>query len=411
MKSVMKANVLAMTTVMLASTAASLMTVTINTPTANAASKVQKLKLWVDTDTKPTYTAAIANFEKANPKIKVTIKYTNSTDALKNLQKDPAAAADVFMFPHDQIGSLAAQGLLYQNTKYAKTLKKSQIASAMKGASYKGKTYGYPYGIETQVLYYNKTQLTTNDIKSWTSITTKGKMGSNLGAAGANYIYGPLFYTAGDTLYGKNGEKAKGTNIDNKKGVSVLKWIKAQKNNAGFVQTSADTLNLLQSGKISATLSGPWSYNDYSKALGDKLGIAPYPTVDLGKGEKQMQAFSGIKLFGVKQDTKYPLAAMKLANYLTSDAVQKLGFENSHYIPTSKAVQKSTEIQNDALAKAVVEMSQTGYSTPMPKSPAMANFWASADAIFNDTYKGKISDKQMLPKLTKMVKQAAKSVK
>lgn len=158
-------------------------------------------------------------------------------------------------------------------------------------------------------------------------------------------------------------------------------------------------------------MSGPWSYNDYKKALGDNLGIAPYPTVDLGSGEKQMQAFLGVKLFGVKQDTKQPLAAMKLAKYLSSDKVQELGFKNSHYIPSSKKVQASQDIQNDALAKAVVDMSKKGYSTPMPKSPAMANFWTSSDALFNDTYKGKISDSQMLPKLTTLVKNASKSVK
>lgn len=369
------------------------------------------MKLWVDTSTKPTYVQAVKDFEKANPSIKVTIKYTSSTDALKNLQKDPSAAADVFMFPHDQIGSLASQGLIYQNTKYAKSLKSTQISNAMKGATYKGKVYGYPYGIESQVLYYNKTQLGNDDIKSWTSLTSKGKVGTNLASAGANYIFSPLFYTAGDTLYGANGEKAKGTNIDNKKGVSVLKWMKAQKDNPGVVQASTNTLSLLQSGKISATLSGPWSYNDYKKALGDNLGIAPYPTVDLGSGEKQMQAFLGVKLFGVKQDTKQPLAAMKLAKYLSSDKVQELGFKNSHYIPSSKKVQASQDIQNDALAKAVVDMSKKGYSTPMPKSPAMANFWTSADALFNDTYKGKISDSQMLPKLTTLVKNASKSVK
>jgi len=411
MKSAMKVSVVAMTTILLASAATGLVATTIEGQTVNAAAKTKKIKLWVDTATLPTYKKAVATFEAANPTIKVTVKASNSTDALKNLQKDATAAADVFMFPHDQIGSLATQGLLYQNTKYSKTLNKTQIAGAMEGASYDGKTYGYPYGVEAQVLYYNKEQLNDDDITSWTNITTKGKMGSNLGSAGANYTFAPLFYTAGDVLYGKSGESAKGTNIDNAKGVSVLKWMKAQKTNAGFVQTSSDVLNQLQSGKISATLSGPWSYNDYKKALGDKLGIAPYPTVDLGSGEKQMYAFSGIKLFGVNQATKSALASMKLANYLTSDEVQVAGFQDSHYIPTSKVVQASDDVQNDELAKAVVQMSQTGYSKPMPKSPAMANFWSASDALFNDTYKGKVSDKQMLPKLTKMVKQASKSVK
>ena len=184
MRKMMSVTTGAMVTLLAASTTVGLLSVALDTPTVSAA-KTAKLKLWVDTGTKPTYVQAVKDFEKANPSIKVTIKYTNSTDALKNLQKDPSAAADVFMFPHDQIGSLASQGLIYQNTKYAKSLKSTQISNAMAGATYKGKVYGYPYGIESQVLYYNKTQLGNDDIKSWTSLTSKGKIGTNLASAGA----------------------------------------------------------------------------------------------------------------------------------------------------------------------------------------------------------------------------------
>lgn len=102
MRKMMSVTTGAMVTLLTASTAVGLLSVSIDTPTVSAA-KTKKLKLWVDTDTKPTYVQAVKDFEKANPSVKVTIKYTSSTDALKNLQKDPSAAADVFMFPHDQI--------------------------------------------------------------------------------------------------------------------------------------------------------------------------------------------------------------------------------------------------------------------------------------------------------------------
>ncbi|MDV8952533.1 sugar ABC transporter substrate-binding protein, partial [Leuconostoc falkenbergense] len=88
MRKMMSVTTGAMVTLLTASTAVGLLSVSIDTPTVSAA-KTKKLKLWVDTDTKPTYVQAVKDFEKANPSVKVTIKYTSSTDALKNLQKDP----------------------------------------------------------------------------------------------------------------------------------------------------------------------------------------------------------------------------------------------------------------------------------------------------------------------------------
>ena len=48
-------------------------------------------------------------------------------------------------------------------------------------------------------------------------------------------------------------------------------------------------------------------------------GAAAHPTIDFGNGEKQMKAFLGVRSFAVNQQTQAPLAAMTLANYLTSE--------------------------------------------------------------------------------------------
>ncbi|WP_206912050.1 arabinogalactan oligomer/maltooligosaccharide transport system substrate-binding protein [Enterococcus sp. DIV0840] len=369
------------------------------------------IKLWVDVAFVDTYKPLVEEFEKEHKDWKVTIKPSESATAQENLKKDPSAAADVFMMPHDQLGQMVDAGIIYANTKYEDSVKENSTESAVEAVTYDGKLYGYPYGVESQFVYYNKEKLTEEDVKSWESLTAKGKLGANFGEAGANYIFTPLFMSNGDELYGKNGEDINGTNFNNDKGVQVLKWIHSQKDNSGVVQSNADALSNLSNGKIDAFLSGPWSKLDVEKALGDKLAVAPYPTVDLGNGPVQQKAFLGVKLFGVNASTKSPVAAMALADFLTNKENQLTVFEKNGTVPANKDAQADSKVTSDKVAEAVMKMSDADHSVVMPKLPEMVSFWGPADAVINDTYNGKISEDQYLPKLDKLVKDTSKSEK
>ncbi|MBW1571437.1 extracellular solute-binding protein, partial [Streptococcus sp. SPC0] len=76
-------------------------------------------------------------------------------------KKDPSKAADVFSLPHDQLGQLVESGVIQEiPEQYSKEIAKNDTKQSLTGAQYKGKTYAFPFGIESQVLYYNKTKLT-----------------------------------------------------------------------------------------------------------------------------------------------------------------------------------------------------------------------------------------------------------
>lgn len=366
------------------------------------------LKLWIDTEHIEVFKGIVADFEKENPDVKVEIKAGQSANAKADVSKDPEKAADVFMMPHDQVGQMAEAGLLYPNTKYADSVKENNTEAAVEGATWKDKIYGYPYGVESQVLYYNKSKLSEDDVKSWDTLTSKGKIGTNFAEAGANYIFGPLFMSNGNLLYGEDGEDLSGTDFNNEKGVQVLEWIAKQKDNSGVVQANASALSNLQSGKTDAFLSGPWSKNDVQKALGDNMAVAPYPTIDFGNGQVPMKAFLGVKLFGVNQQTKSPLAAMALADYLSNEESQRKEFEENGVIPSNKNLQNDENVKNDMVAKAVMEMATPEHSVVMPKLPEMVSFWPPMDALINDTYKGKISSDQYQEKLDKFVADTSK---
>lgn len=372
------------------------------------------LKLWVPTGAKASYQDVVKKFEKDSG-FKVKVVESEDPKAQEKIKKDPSAAADVFSLPHDQLGQLVESGAIQAlPDKFDKEVKDESTDQALAGAQYKGKTYAFPFGIESQVLYYNKEKLSEDQVKSYESITENATFGANLKEVNAYHI-APLFMSVGDTLFGKDGEDVKGTNWGNEAGVSVLKWIASQKDNKGFVNVDANnTMSKFGDGSIAAFESGPWDYETAQKSLGkDKLGIAPYPTVKIGDKEVQQKAFLGVKLYAVNQapakgDADRIAASYQLASYLTDEDSQENQFEKRSIVPSNKKVQASKEVQDDKLAETVIKMgSSSDYTVVMPKLSQMTAFWTESAAILSDTYNGKIKETDYLKKLKQFDKDLA----
>ena len=382
----------------------------------SSSSDSKTLKLWVPTGAKKSYSDTVAQFEKKSG-YKVDMVEMEDPNAQENLTKDASTAADVFSLPHDQLGKLVDAGAIQEiPEQYSKEIAEQDTEQAAVGAQYKGKTYAFPYGIETQVTYYNKSKLNEEDVKSYETITSKAKFGSNLKEVNA-YVTAPLFLSVGDTLFGQNGEDVKGTNWGNEAGVNVLKFIAAQKDNKGFVNVdSANMMAKFEDGSVDAFQSGPWDYAAAAKAVGkDNLGVAVYPTVNIGGQDVQQKAFMGVKLYAVNQtpskgNAKRIAASYQLAQALTSKDSQNNQFTNEdrHIIPANKEVQASEAVQKDALAQAVITMgSSDQYTTVMPKLSQMSVFWTESAALMSDAYNGKIKEDQFLTKLQQFDKDLA----
>ncbi|KXT78116.1 extracellular solute-binding protein [Streptococcus sp. DD13] len=375
---------------------------------SSSASGSKTLKLWVPTGAKASYEKTVAAFEKESG---YTVEMVEMEDpnAQENLTKDASTAADVFSLPHDQLGKLVEAGAIQEIPEtYANEIKQNDTEQAALGAQYKGKTYAFPYGIESQVTYYNKSKLSADDVKSYETITSKATFGANLKEVNA-YATAPLFLSVGDTLFGQSGEDVSGTNWGNEAGVNVLKFIAAQNKNKGFV--NVDAANLLakfEDGSVAAFQSGPWDYAAAVKAVGkENLGIAVYPTVNIGGKDVQQKAFMGVKLYAVNQtpsngDTDRIAASYQLAQALTSKDSQENQFksEGRNIIPANKEVQESADVQNNELAQAVIKMgSSDTYTTVMPKLSQMSVFWTESAALLSDAYNGKFGEDQYLAKL------------
>lgn len=375
---------------------------------SSSSSSDKTIKLWVPTGAKASYEEIVKKFEDESG-YKVNIIESNDSKAQENVKKDPEKAADVFSLPHDQLGQLVESGVIQEiPDDYAKEISEQATEQAIAGAQYNSKTYAFPFGIESQVLFYNKSKLSADDVKNYETITTKATFGDTFKSMNA-YDTAPLFMSVGDTLFGENGETVDGTNWANEAGVSVLKWIADQKNNSGFVNTTAEnTMSKFGDGSVAAIETGPWDLLAAQEAVGkDNLGIAVYPKINIGGKDVQQKAFLGVKLFAVNQapagsDTDRIAASYKLASMLTSEESQENQFtyEGRNIIPSNKAVQKSDKVQSDELAQAVITMaSSSDYTVVTPKLSQMTTFWTESAALLSDVYNGKIQSSEYLTKL------------
>ncbi|ERL63661.1 extracellular solute-binding protein [Schleiferilactobacillus shenzhenensis] len=374
-------------------------------PDIHVHTKDVTLKLWVDLNQGTYYRKVVQDFEKAHPdkNYHITVLESESGQASTNVQKDPEAAADVFITPNDRLGQLVEAGAVYQLTKYTSGIKANNTPTAVRAATYKGKMYGFPTTAESMFLVYDKRKFSAADVTSFAKLTAKGKLGINLQEAGADYRETPWFISNGSYLYGKNGEDPYGTTFNSAKGVQVLTWLGKLQHNKNVVPVNADEISAMQSGKINAALTGTWNAPTYKQMLGKNMGVTVYPTADFGSGAVPMKAFEGSNLYCVNAFTKYPLDAMQLANYLTSPKVQVGAFQALGKIPSALAARRDPAVTKDPVAKAVIAMTTAKHSVLMPEIPEMNVFWQHMNAVLVDVYNGKIQPAQYQATLDKFV--------
>lgn len=367
----------------------------------------KQLTLWVDTARVSWYKGVVKDFEKEHPniKVKVTQNPNGSANAKTDVGKDPSKAADVFGVPNDQLGQMADSGYINPlSPSDTKEIKKNSVPEAYKGAEWKGKLYAYPYAEQAQTVYYDKSKLSPEDVKSWKTMTSKGVVATDFTNA---YVMWPVMFSAGTTLYGKNGEDLKGSTFNSQNGVNALKWYAAQKKNKGVMQTS-NALNQLKKGNAQAILDGPWNAANIKKILGKNFAVAKYPKIEVGGKSVQMEAFLGIEGFAVNANTKNAKAASDLAAYITNKKSQLIAHKNAGQIPVLKSAVNSSAVKSDPVAEAVIEMAKPGNSVLQPKLPQMAAFWNGAAPLISGTYDGKIKPAQYKPQLAKLAKNIEK---
>ena len=299
-------------------------------------------------------------FNEAHPNWDLTFEYVTCSegDAKDTVLKDPAAAADVYLFANDQIEALVkGNGIAKLGGSTAEYVKTSNSEAMAATVTYDGDIYGVPYTSNTWFMYYDNRVFTPDDVKSLDTMLEKGVVSFPFD----NGWYMASFYAAnGCTIYGDGTDASAGYDFGGDNAVAVTDYIVDLVANDNFVMDNNDGsvgLAGLKDGTINAYFNGNWNYSAVCEALGEEnVGVAALPTINVGGKDCQLKAFLGSKAVGVNPNCEDMEVAAKLAAFLGSEDAQLAHFELRGQAPVNTNLASNPTIAADPVAAAMAEV-------------------------------------------------------
>ena len=327
---------------------------------------------------------ACKKFAELHPEWNITFNYgvCSEGDAGTNVTQDPAAAADVYMFANDQLGTLIqANAIAKLGGTTLEQVKNNNSETMVKSVSdAEGNVYGIPFTGNTWFMYYDSSKLTEEDIKSLDAMMAKGTVAFPI----TNTWYLPAFYFAnGGTMFGDGTDGSKGITFGGEAGAAVTTYL-AEAIASGKLIDDANGAGLdgFRNGNIVAMFSGTWDANSVAEALGENYAAAALPTITIGGEQKQMKSFSGSKAIGVNPNSKNPAAAVALAAFLGSSDMQALHFDlrDGAVIPCDTTLLTDAKFSSNPAAVAQ-DATIAGTSILQPSIPEMGAYWSNAESM------------------------------
>ncbi|WP_410512100.1 maltose ABC transporter substrate-binding protein [Paenibacillus sp. BR2-3] len=352
----------------------------------------------------------IAKQFTAKYNVPVKIEELSPADQVTKLSQDGPSglAADVVIFPHDNLGRAASAQLLLPNDLFAEETTANNTEASILGGTYDGTLYGYPRAAETYALYYNKSLLkeapkSFDDVLAFSKTFTdkaKNRYGI-MWETGNMYFNYPFIASTGGYIYGENGTNKDDIGIASEGAVTALKeYVKLKEAlpiKSGDINPDIKR-SLFSSGDVAMDINGPWELTTYKKALGDNLGVAPLPTI----GGKTAISFAGFKIFAVNAYTQYPNAAKLYAQFASSKDSQLLLNKTVGSIPTNNEALADPQVANDAYISAFAEQARN--SQPMPSIPEMGNVWSPVNAALPEIWDNGADPKAAMEKAAQQIK-------
>ncbi len=338
------------------------------------------LKVWapqVDQETEDSWLPImLAKFEEAHPEYTITwdIGVCGEGDAAGIVKNDPAAAADVYLYANDQMGTLIEAGALAKlGGSYLEGVQANFPQTHVDLLTYTdGGVYGFPMAPNTWFMWYNKDVFTEEDIKSLNTMLEKGVVSFPMDNS---WYTGSFWFAVGGTVFGPKGvDAAAGIDFGSDLCVEAAKFMVDFAKSPNFINDVDGTgVAGMKDGTIGAMFSGPWDRPALEESLGDKLGCAVLPKFTMNGTEYQMKSFASNKAIGVNPNAKFPKAAMQLGAFLSSPESQLARYELSAITPAASACAENEAVKSNFVV--ATESAQMEYTIAQPVLAEMANFW------------------------------------
>ena len=337
---------------------------------------------------------ACAQFDEAHPEWNITWNFgvCSEGDAGTNVTQDPSAAADVYAFANDQLGTLIeANAIAKLGGDVLEQVTSTNSETMVKSVSdAEGNVYGVPFTGNTWFMYYDTSVYTEEDIKSLDAMMEKGTVAFPL----TNTWYLPSFYYAvGGTMFGDGTDGSAGIDFGGDKGAAATTYL-VNAISSGKLINDADGAGLdgLRNGTVNAMFSGTWDAAGVSEALGENYGAAQLPAITVNGEECQLKSFSGSKAYGVNPNSANMKAAYALAAWLGSADMQALHYElrQGGVVPCNAELLASDEFSTNVAAVAQ-DNTIANTSVLQPSISEMGTYWSNAESMGKALANGEVT--------------------
>lgn len=346
-----------------------------------AEKKKVTLKVWGAQEEQDLLKELTEEFKKANTDKEYTIEFgvVGEADAKTKILEDTAAAADVFAFANNQLNDLVKAGALYEITKNKDAIVKANSASSIDSATKDGQLYAYPMTADNgYFLFYDKSVISADDAKSFEKmLDVAGSKDKKVVMDVSNGWYIASFFLGAGGKLGIGADGKQTCDFNNENGVLAGESIKNITAHKAFLTGDDDVIKGGIGKTIAAAVTGAWNANDIKEILGDNYAATKLPTFKLGDKDTQMSSFAGCKLIGISAETKFPVEAMALADFLTNEASQTKRFEKRGLGPSNIKAAQSDAVKADIALSALAEQSKYAFS----QNNVLGNYWAPAEAF------------------------------
>ncbi|MCR5078592.1 MAG: extracellular solute-binding protein [Bacilli bacterium] len=335
------------------------------------------------------------------PEINITFaEQTEKSAVEKMLTNNPTGhGPDIAAVTHDTIISAADAGVIAP-IMYEEEMKSLMSEDALNAVATVAKSgaktlYGYPITAESQVVFFDNTAVTAEELSSFDSFakTNKKLAIKETNADCSFYNFGLL---TDSVLFGEDGTDKKSVNLQTPKAIENIVTFYHDYHSSVLDLSPEDAVSSLLDGTVAGMVSSPFMYQTLKQKLGDKLGIAKLPTIN-GVSERP---FSGYKSYVVNSYSKYPEIANAIAAYLVNPDAQWIRLDEACYYPSLSEEAMTDDLKEtiEGSEEATVFGESLADSRRMPSIGAMANFWSISQAVFGDFWtngRGSLTEAQV----------------
>ena len=333
--------------------------------------------------------------------IKVTIEAPEKITDSYPIAAQAAKGPDLVIWAHDKLGEWADAGLIAP-VEVSNELINKFFPKAWQAALHGERLWGYPIGLETVTLIYNKKLLDgppPTQLSELVSLNEKIKQ-QHPGVTAILWDYKSSYYSwgilasAGGYVFGKNGTDydVKNVGVADSGAVEGLSAI-IDLINAGVlpksVSSGADE-DLMGQGKLAMMISGPWAWSNLMKC-GIDFGVAPIPGVDKNVG----RPFVGVTLAYLNRSSPNQDLAKDFLERcaLTEEGLNAMYHAKPIGVPALISLYEKMANDNPLLRQLKVSCD---YGQIMPNIPQMGRYFTSVGAALQIATNGQASARAAL---------------